>query len=78
MIERQRAFFLLLLLRAHVLQLFGQLRRILFELFQRSGQRVGFALARFHLGSELAQLALQRQRAAARSCGRRSRRGRDS
>src|SRR5665213_1584797 len=35
-IERQRAFFLLLLLRAHVLQLFSQLRRILFELFQRS------------------------------------------
>ena len=66
MIERQRVLFLLLLLRAHVLQLFGQQRRVLLQLLQRSGQRVGFPLACFHLRAELAQLALQRQRTAAR------------
>ena len=65
-IERQRVLFLRLLLRAHVLQLLGQLRRALFELLQRSGQRVGFAFAGFHLRAELAKLALQRQRTAAR------------
>ncbi len=66
MIQSQRALFLLLLLRAHVLQFFGQLRGIPFELLQLGRQRVGFTFPSFHLGSELAQLALQRQRAPAR------------
>jgi len=35
-IQRQRAFFLILLLRAHMLQLFGQLCGIPFELLKCS------------------------------------------
>src|ERR1700733_1444483 len=41
-IERECAFLLFLLLRAHVLQLFAELRGILFEFLQRARQRVSF------------------------------------
>src|SRR5712671_6649378 len=66
MIERQSVLLLSLLLDAQVFEILGKLGGTALQFLQIRGERVGFAPGGVYLDAQLAQLALQRQRTAAR------------